>query len=113
MTSVRIGEIEHDGSPGMAGHRRKERVSVNINGGGVRGDDVTTASVDLCVTGPHSSSEITLSLDEAQELAALLTNAVTRAAAVIAKAAEHEQEHSDLTARQHAAMDDLLKGEQL
>jgi hypothetical protein len=39
---------------------------------------------------------VKLSLDEAQELAALLTNATTRAAVLIAKAAEFEQEHADL-----------------
>jgi hypothetical protein len=103
MTSVRIGELVPAGT--------KDRVSVSLYGRVV--DDDLTASVGLQMTGsPHNNSAVTLSLDEAQELAALLTNAVTRAGVLIAKAAEHEQEHTDLSERQEAAMDALLKGDQ-
>jgi DNA-binding NarL/FixJ family response regulator len=101
MTSVRIGEIAHDGAALMGGAHGTDRVSVDL---------ISTARANLCVTGSGRSSTITLSLDEAQELAALLTNAVTRASVLIAKAAEHEQEHTDLTERQQAVMTDLLKG---
>jgi hypothetical protein len=111
MTGVRVGVVTHVSAGIYAGTRgHEERVTVDLNGGGVLGDDLTTLNVSLCVTGTHNSTTVKLSMDEAQELAALLTNATTRAAVLIAKAAEHEQAHADLTARQQAAMDDLLKG---
>jgi hypothetical protein len=109
MISVRIGEIVHVSAGLYAGARSHEdRVAVDLNGG-----RDGTADVSLGVSGStgSNSSAIKLSLDEAQELAALLTNATTRAAVLIAKASEHEQQHDDLTEHQQAEMDDLLKGE--
>ncbi len=97
MVSVNIGEVAHDDGD----------VSVSLSS---LGDDLTTASVNLRVSAKFgNSSTINLSLDEAQEIASLLTNAVTRAAVVIAKAAEFEQEHADLTDRQQAAMTEILE----